>query len=134
MQGNLDGTSTIGLNNTAVAVGTNNSGTTTGTSATTNGATFTVTFQNQLAAQSLPVMTASYLGTLSGSTPAPTVSVTITTTGNSAVGVVVASGATLQIQGGTAGLSVANTRITLSGNGVGGVGRPAKLEWQQYRS
>ena len=122
LQGALDGMSNIGLNNTIVSATTNNSGTTTGTSGGTNGITYTVIFQNALAAQNLPVMTAAYLGTLTSSSGTPTVSVTIATTGNSAVGTVVSSGATLQIQGGTGGLGNVYNRLTLNGNGVGGVG------------
>ena len=122
LQAALDGMSNIGLNNTLVSAATNNSGTSTGTSGSTNGIAYTIVFQNTLAAQSLPVITASYLGTLVASSGTPTVSCTITTTGNSDVGTVVASGATLQLQGGTAGLGNVYNRLTLNGSGVGGVG------------
>jgi autotransporter-associated beta strand protein len=89
-----------------------------------------------LAGQNLPLMTANFTGTLSGSTnPQPTVSVTMTTTGNPAVGTIIANGATLQLNGGLANLGSVGfnssadfnnngiqARVALSGSGVGGLG------------
>ncbi len=106
----LNALSTIGLANTAV----------TGTGP------FTITFQNLLGADS-NVGALGVTSSLVGNVPAtpPTLTPAFTTPGSNS-GTVVASGATLQLQSGAVAIVVPEA-LTVSGNGVGGVGAVQNL-------
>ncbi len=94
----LEGLSTIGVGNVAVAQN------------PANKSTFTVTFQGALAGADQPQITA---------TGTNGTSVTVSTVNDGSAGTVVASGATLQLQG---GITVSTEPLVINGAGFNGIG------------